>query len=226
MAKAKQQTKQQTTFEVGARVFVSNGATGGANLTGTVIEASKGWYNIQLDDPEANDGKAVISARAGSMLSMDAAPARPTAPARVTEPDDGGEEGDDEASGGEPDEDEAMTVAQRMAEALKNARKRYTKTKRPNGASSACCGDKTSRAMQDLEPIEAAYLADKVLKQPDGTHIGKYGHLNPGQIRMNSGNRIRAAVKAAIEKDDSEELVRIYRLLGILDPEETLEDLK
>lgn len=37
----------------------------------------------------------------------------------------------------------------------------------------------------------------------DGLRL-KYGHLNPGQIRMNCGNRVRAAVKRAAKEETAE----------------------
>lgn len=60
-------------------------------------------------------------------------------------------------------------------------------------------GDDLAAFLLALDPFETARLATRVLDLDtplwvgDGT--GKYDHLNNGQIRMNSGNRIRAALK-------------------------------
>ena len=62
-----------------------------------------------------------------------------------------------------------------------------------------------------------ADLADKVLGVPKGTHFAKYQHLNNGQIRMNSGNRIRQAWKLANEEGDEAAIVRIAKLLNLVE---------
>ena len=102
-----------------------------------------------------------------------------------------------------------------MARTLRNARVRYTKARRPSGTQSAHCGDAIAKELRDLEPQEVAELADKVTNQPAGTHMLKYGHLNNGQIRMNSGNRIRTAGKAAEEGGDPTEIERLAAMLGL-----------
>ena len=50
-----------------------------------------------------------------------------------------------------------------MAAALRKARVRYVKTKRPEGSASADCGDMLAKTLRDLEPEEVAAMADKVL---------------------------------------------------------------
>lgn len=226
MSKTKQPMTAQT-FAIGDRVLVSNGSTGGASVSGTVIEASKGWYNVELDDPEACDGREQVSARAGSMLPYTVGVGGTTAPADppygLTDTEEAAD--DPSAEGDEPDEDEAQTEAQRMSAALKAARARYAKTKRPNGAASASCNDQIAKCLQDLEPMEVAYMADKVLAVADGTHLTKYGNLNNGQIRMNSGNRIRATWKKAVEAQDLDNMTRIGQLLGFIGLDETAEGL-
>lgn len=115
---------------------------------------------------------------------------------------------------GEAPEDEEH--ATRMAEALRKARARYTKDKRPDGSATAHCNDAIAQELRDLEPLEVADLADKVLQQPTGFHRAKYGSLNNGQIRMNSGNRIRGYWKAINEDANEAEIARVGRLLNLI----------
>lgn len=110
-------------------------------------------------------------------------------------------------------------TACKMAEALKKAREHYTKDKRPDGAATAHCGDAIAKELRDLEPMEVAALADRVLQQPAGTHEAKYERLNNGQIRMNSGNRIRSYWKKINEEGQIQEVARVGKLLNLLDDE-------
>lgn len=113
----------------------------------------------------------------------------------------------------EPDHD----AASRMAEALRKARAHYTKDKRPDGSATAHCGDPIAKELRDYEPADVAALADKVMGVEAGTHLGKYQHLNNGQIRMNSGNRIRAEWKRVNEAGDEAAIVRIAKLLNLVE---------
>ena len=107
-----------------------------------------------------------------------------------------------------------------MAAALRKARVRYVKTKRPEGSASADCGDMLAKTLRDLEPEEVAAMADKVLGEASGTHLAKYLHLNNGQIRMNSGNRIRAYLKTA----HADGLAHAYTCLGWNEADEDLDE--
>lgn len=112
-----------------------------------------------------------------------------------------------------PDADHAS----RMAEALRKARAHYTKDKRPDGSATAHCGDPIAKELRDYEPADVAALADKVMGVEAGTHLAKYAHLNNGQIRMNSGNRIRAEWKRVNEAGDEANIVRIAKLLNLVE---------
>lgn len=107
------------------------------------------------------------------------------------------------------------THASRMAEALRKARANYAKDKRPDGSATAHCGDAIAKELRDLEPQDVANLADKVLGQTPGFHFGKYQHLNNGQIRMNSGNRIRSYWKQINEDGNTDEIARVSDLLNL-----------
>lgn len=112
------------------------------------------------------------------------------------------------------DETEEEKHSSRMAHQLAGARKRYVKTKRPNGDASADCNDLVAECLRDLEPESVCELADKIKKLPGGSMYAKYKHLNRGQVRMNSGNCIRAAYKKAVVMD-LDETNRIRDILGL-----------
>jgi hypothetical protein len=221
-------TKTTTTpaadlFVVGARVDVQTAATGGEIATGVLTAISKGWYIVELEEPEefpgCKDGK--VSARLSSL----------------TLADDGGKDdpADEEDEASEQDKgtdeleaalDEAEEAHSKMAEALAKARKHYVKDRRPNGAATAHNGDAIARELRDLEPLEVANLADRCLKLEKGFHANRYcgigfdpadsqsWNLNPGQVRMNSGNKIRGAWKKAEKDGDEATLAHLRRVLG------------
>lgn len=136
-----------------------------------------------------------------------------------------GHEWDDEG-GIEEALDEAEEAAFRMSEALKKARPRYTKTHRPDGTPSADNGDAIAKELRELEPAEVAALADRVMGEEAGYHATRYAGLNNGQVRMNSGNRIRGAYRKAVIAGDLAEQARISKLVGIYeeDGDEQYED--
>lgn len=120
--------------------------------------------------------------------------------------------------------DEAEEAASRMSEALKKARARYTKTHRPDGTPSADNGDAIAKELRELDPLEVAVLADRVMGEAAGFHAARYAGLNNGQVRMNSGNRIRGAYRKALEAGDEAEQARITKLVGIVVEEDDEQD--
>ena len=56
-------------------------------------------------------------------------------------------------------------------------------------------GDQIAIAFEVLNAAQVNTIADTLLKVAKGFHGKKYAKLNTGMQRMNSGNRIRAAVK-------------------------------
>ena len=200
--------KSAPEFKVGDHVVATTGATDNCPATGIVCNIGKGWYVITLDQPEAfpmvKSGK--ISARAGSMAIYEPKSVEP-----IVSIEDEDRDGDD---------DDDVLVAEesagcRMAEQLKAARVRYAKTKRPSGAASADNADAIAKALRDFEPLEVCEIADKVFKLPLGSHEAKYSKLNPGQKRMNSGNRIRGLWRKLWIADDKIEIARIADLVGV-----------
>lgn len=226
-------------FAIGDKVLASMPSLSEDNLGGTIEAITQtGWVKVRLDIALDKVGvkDGCISCRTRSLIAMpkDWTPADPI---DESADDASGEyfQGNREApvlvltgqtaeeiaapNDGE-EEDKALTPQERMAKALREARTHYTHCKRPNGTATAHNGDDIAKALRDYEPTEVADLADKCLGVPVGTHFLKYGHLNNGQIRMNSGNRIRATYAKALKDQDAETISRICHVLGLDDDEE------
>lgn len=208
-------------FAAGDRVTVSNAATAGEPLTGSIVTIKSGWYVVELDEPIENskgEETTTVSARVSSLAVLD-----PADDEQADDQDPDADEQDDEV---EEALEEAEEHAGRMAEALRKARQRYVKARRPSGATTAHNGDTIAKELLDYEPLEVAALADRCLALPKGTHAARYDGLNPGQIRMNSGNRIRGAWKRAEKDGDLETLARIKFVLGLDSDEEQLASIE
>ena len=219
MKSATKSTKPAPEFKVGDHVVATTGATDGCPATGVVCNIGKGWYVIALDQPEAfplvKSGK--ISARAGSMAIYESKSVEPIV--SIEDEDRDEDDLDEDEDRDEDDLGEEYTGC-RMSEQLKAARVRYAKTKRPSGAASADNADAIARALRDYEPLEVCEIADKVFKLPIGSHESKYSGLNPGQKRMNAGNRIRGLWRKLWTTDDKIEIVRVADLVGVVLPDD------
>jgi len=220
MKSAAKSTKSAPEFKVGDHVVATTGATDNCPATGVICNVGKGWFVITLDQPEAfpavKSGK--ISARAGSMAIYEPK-VEPIVSIEDEDRDEDDDREDDEDDDREDDEDDDVdleeTAGCRMSEQLKAARVRYAKTKRPAGSASADCADAIAKALRDFEPLEVCEIADKVFKLPIGSHEAKYSSLNPGQKRMNSGNRIRGLWRKLWIADDKLEIARVAGLVGV-----------
>lgn len=82
-----------------------------------------------------------------------------------------------------------------MAKHIRKYRERYVRVKSYTGGSSMNNGDPVAKLFEGRSPLECMQLAEQVLELADGELVAKYEHLNPGQQRMNAGNRIRGAIK-------------------------------
>jgi len=206
-------------FSLGDRVIVTTAATDQCAATGFVSSITAGWYIITLDVPgvfpKAKDGK--VSARANSMTLLHAGVVTFRSASAAIAPS--AKESDDE-----DDQDEGDAGCQ-MARQLAAARVRYSKTKRPNGSASADNADAIAKALRDYEPLEVCEIADKVFKLPLGSHEAKYSKLNPGQKRMNSGNRIRGLWRKLWIADDKIEIARVADLVGVVLADDFLDDV-
>jgi len=207
----KSATKSAPEFKVGDHVVATTGATDNCPATGVICNIGKGWYVITLDQPEGfpsvKSGK--ISARAGSMEIYKPKSVELVVPAEDEDRDDSDEDDLGEESAG-----------CRMSEQLKAARVRYTKTRRPSGAASADNADAIAKALRDYEPSEVCEIADRVFNLPLGSHESKYSRLNPGQKRMNSGNRIRGLWRKLWAADNKVEIVRVADIVGVVLPDD------
>ena len=175
---------------------------------------------ITLDQPEAfpsvKSGK--ISARAGSLAIYEPKSVEPIVSIEDEDRDDSDE---DDLCEDDPGEE---SVGCRMSKQLKAARVRYTKTRRPSGAASADNADAIARALRDYEPLEVCEIADRVFNLPLGSHKSKYSRLNPGQQRMNSGNRIRGLWRKLWAADNKVEIVRVADIVGIVLPDDFMDE--
>jgi len=83
----------------------------------------------------------------------------------------------------------------KMAETLKHYRIGYAPSVSYSGGKTLNNGDELAQALAGMHPTDVVALAERVLGLDDGELWAKYQNLNPGQQRMNSGNRIRNAIK-------------------------------
>ena len=109
---------------------------------------------------------------------------RPTETAETQDTED-----ESEDDGGDDDEEKNLSST------MKKYRAKYTKATGYNGQPTVNNGDDLASVLLKLDPQEVVDLAERVLGFDTGELWEKYSHLNPGQKRMCSGNRIRAAIK-------------------------------
>jgi hypothetical protein len=83
----------------------------------------------------------------------------------------------------------------KMAGVLANYRAGYVPSIAASGKKSLSNGDAVAKALEGKAAEEVLQIADSLLGLPSGTLQSQYARLNPGQQRMNAGNRLRAAVK-------------------------------
>lgn len=90
---------------------------------------------------------------------------------------------------------EEQPVKRSMANTLNVYRGNYEPSIAAGGRKSLNCGDDLAGLLAGLEPEQVIKLAELALDLGPGLLQAKYDNLNPGQKRMNAGNRIRAAIK-------------------------------
>lgn len=88
-----------------------------------------------------------------------------------------------------------LTVGQKMAKQLRDARPRYRPTTTSTGNRSLCNGDPIAVLLEGRSPEEVMSIVEGKLGLGKGALVEKYAKLNPGQKRMNAGNLLRNAVK-------------------------------
>ena len=82
-----------------------------------------------------------------------------------------------------------------MAKTLAKYRAGYEDTASYSGRLSKHNGDDVAGILAGAEPGQVIAAAEALLGLEAGELAAKYDRLNPGQKRMNAGNRIRAAIK-------------------------------
>ncbi len=146
---------------------------------------------------DASGTKAEIEARIAAAIAAQAAEQSEAAEAATT--DDADYEAQMAAM--EADNEDEPTAAKRMTATLNRYKGGYTASLTASGTKSQHTGDDLAFALAGMEPADVATAAERILDLGIGFLIsddgisGRYDHLNNGQIRMNSGNRIRAAIK-------------------------------
>lgn len=95
----------------------------------------------------------------------------------------------------EPEAEEGEKEKPTMSGQLNRYREKYSDAVSYAGKKSKVNGDEISLALLSLTPKQVMNAAEKVLGLPENELVSRYASLNPGQQRMNAGNRIRAAVK-------------------------------
>lgn len=94
-----------------------------------------------------------------------------------------------------------------MSSTLSKYRAKYEPSISANGRKSLNTGDLFARLVSGASAPEVCALADAIMATEKGHHAARYSKLNIGQQRMNSGNRVRAAIKrgdAAFETVEAE----------------------
>jgi hypothetical protein len=94
--------------------------------------------------------------------------------------------------------DHAPADGRKMSQILAKYRAGYHEDVSYSGKKTQNTGDELAEVLRPLSPNDVC-LAAEIALSVDGDEPGwlmaKYESLNPGQIRMNSGNRLRAAIK-------------------------------
>lgn len=162
----------------------------GEYVIGELVAINKGWATVKIDGEEHKVRKGQLA------LDDDGNPDESTANALLEEEldDDGEVRGGDVFPAG--------------------IRERYVKGKTDTGRAFIDCGDEIAAQLRDASLEEVAKRAEQVLGQrtaagwiafytTDREAEGK-NPLNPGMVRMNLGNRIRAAIKRQEEEAEAQ----------------------
>ena len=90
---------------------------------------------------------------------------------------------------------EAKQAPVGQAAQLAKYKGRYEATTSSSGNSSLHNGDAVATTLAGSDPATVIAAAERLLDLEAGELAARYAKLNPGQQRMNAGNRIRGAVK-------------------------------
>ena len=191
---------------------------------GGVVEIAKGWVTVMRQDGTTLKCRAkALTACVGGPEPIQVGDAEH--PAHVTEEVEGVNFSDLDpevlaAAMAEDEEDEESEdeSGNPMANTIKKYKSRYKKMATPCGKSSINNGDAVAKLLAPLDYSDVMALADQFCELGSGFCEGKYRLLNNGQMRMNSGNRIRARVKKSPETIlQLGEMIAV--LFGVINPE-------
>ncbi len=102
-------------------------------------------------------------------------------------------------------------IAAKMSSQLAKYRVNYKIGLTAEGNKSLHNGDLLACFLERKSPEEVCAIADKWTGSENGHHAARYAKLNPGQRRMNAGNRLRALVKKGeIEVRDNDGKLEIH----------------
>ena len=164
-------------FEVGCTVEVQDGPHEGEQ--GEFLSLQRGWARVLLESGE----EASFRLSALQVLADE-------------DEADAAEQAEDDADLQDADEaDEDEDLSSPLARQIRKYRGGYTPGTNASGSKTLHCGDVLAQLLLSLEPLQVAWVADALLEQPTGWHEARYSALNPGQVRMNCGNKLRAAYK-------------------------------
>lgn len=187
--------EQMKRVDVNARVqFDATGA--GDWVIGTVVELNR-KSNRATVQPAGGGDWVEISRRhlfKASKKEFDAAQLE--AAAAVSEPLGGAVSGVGTDPIAESNEDTSETLVGGETRSIirRHHRERYV-TVKINGERHTDSGDPVATMLRGLDLDQALQsIADCMGETPD-LYTSKWGHLNPGQIRMNAGNRLRHWLK-------------------------------
>ena len=158
-----------------------------------LVSTGKGWATIRVEI----DGEEQIRKVRTSQIALD-------------DEDDAPDEVLEEMLTDEDDDLEDAAEGKRGDVFPAGIRETYVKGKTPAGKSFIDCGDEVAAQLRDMSLEQVALVASKVLGEltPEGwlavytTNREAAGKtkLNPGMVRMNLGNRIRAELKRQAEE--------------------------
>jgi len=146
----------------------------------------------------AQKAERAAATRAANKAAREAA-AQEAQEAAAQEEAEGEYDDADQADSDEEEEEEAEGNPQSMANKLRRARGGYHATRAYSGKQSLNNGDNLAKALAGASPAQAIAAAEAVQNTYDEENTpdltAKYAGQNPGQMRMNAGNRIRGSVK-------------------------------
>jgi len=204
-----------TNLTKGAEVVVDLKA---GPMKGTVDNFSKGWYTVTTDDGtqrkvRASKVTAVGAEDAPASTETPDTPPAPVAPRRrpVSKKEPKSKAAKPKApakNAAKPKTKPAKAkpapqIGDRKGDIIKSdIRDGYQKFKPEGKKVRLDCGDEIAVALRGVSTEDFVPLASKLLDTSPKAIMDKYGHLNPGQIRMTLGVKIRGAKisKTAIGK--------------------------